>query len=511
MSRARTPLLLTVLFALLIGVAVYAAFATRDKDATFTRPTPVDAPAPKGLEKVYTQKLAWSSCGSGSAECAWVTVPIDYDVPDGATTRVRIKVHPGDGATRSLLVNPGGPGGSAIDFADTMFNRFPTEVLKTYDIVGVDPRGVGQSSPLKCLSDKQFDQFVATDSSPDDAAEIAALRASTTTLGRACLANSGELAAHVSTVETARDMDVVRALLGRTELDWFGASYGTLLGAVYADLFPDKVGRMVLDGAVDPSEDAVEGSYAQATGFQRALSAYAKDCVKSKGCPLGDDAQAGVTKIVDLLDQLDAKPLKAGKTRQLVESQAFFGIAVTLYDQATWDYLSDALEAAFDGDGSILLTLSDAYFERQADGTYAGNGSQVIYAINCLDGGDSLTLPQTQAQIPKFTKASPVFGPALVWGALGCADWPIKPTHPIPEIDAEGAAPILVVGTTRDPATPYESAEALAEQLSSGVLLTREGDGHTAYLSGNRCVAAAIDAYLVKGTVPDKGTVCKES
>lgn len=511
MSRARTPLLLTVIFALLIGIAVYAAFATRSEGNSFAKPTPVDSAAPAGLEKFYTQKLDWTECGSGGAQCVWVKVPIDYDEPTGPTTRVRVKVHPGDGATRSLLVNPGGPGGSAIDFADTMFNRFPAEVLKTYDIVGVDPRGVGQSSPLKCLSDKQFDQFVATDPTPDDDAELAALRASTTTLGEACLDNSGALAAHVSTVETARDMDVVRALLGRTELDWFGASYGTLLGAVYAELFPATVGRMVLDGAVDPSEDAVQGSYAQTTGFQRALMAYVEHCVKSKDCPLGDDADAGVAKTVDLLKQLDTKPIKAGKGRLLTESQAFFGIAVTLYDQETWDYLSAGLEAAFKGDGSVLMELSDAYFDRRPDGTYASNGSQVIYAINCLDGGKALDLSQTEAEIPRFTKASPVFGPALVWGSLGCTDWPIRAAHPIPKIRAEGAAPILVIGTTRDPATPYESAEALAKQLAAGVLLTREGDGHTAYLSGNKCIAAAVNGYLVKGAVPADGTVCKES
>lgn len=511
MTRARTTVLLSVIVALLLGIVVYAAFATRSGGNSFAEPKPVDAAAPAGLEQFYTQKLTWSDCGSSGAQCTWVKVPIDYDEPTGPTTKVRVKVHPGDGATRSLFVNPGGPGGSAIDFADMMFNRFPAEVLKVYDVVGVDPRGVGESSPLECLTDKQFDQFVATDPTPDDDSEVAALRASTTKLGEACVDNSGALAAHVSTVEAARDMDVVRALLGRTEFDWFGASYGTLLGAVYADLFPKEVGRMVLDGAIDPSEDAEEGSFAQTTGFQRALVAYINHCVKSKDCPLGTDPEAAMTKIVDLLKQLDAKPIKAEKGRLLTESQAFFGIAVTLYDEETWDYLTEGLTAAFDGDGSILMQLSDAYFDRLPNGTYGSNASQVIYAINCLDGGKALTLPETEAQIPRFTKASPVFGPALVWGSLGCSDWPIRATNPVPKIDAVGAAPILVLGTTRDPATPYESAEALAGQLSSGVLLTREGDGHTAYLSGNKCIYAAVNAYLVEGTVPAEGTVCKES
>ncbi|QGG40202.1 alpha/beta hydrolase [Aeromicrobium yanjiei] len=509
MTRARTTLVVATVLALLVGIAVYAAFATRD-DTSFSAPKPVDAPAPKGLEKFYDQKVSWSSCGD--AECAWVTVPIDYAKPEGETTRIRVKVHPGKDATRSLFVNPGGPGGSALDFSDRMVEQLGSSVRDMYDIVGVDPRGVGESSPLKCLPPKEFDTFVATDPDPDDDAEITALRKSSETLGEACLANSGPLAAHVSTVEAARDMDVVRALLGRKKLDWFGASYGTQLGAVYAELFPDKVGRMVLDGAVDPTLDAVGSSFAQTTGFQRALEAYVKSCVKQSNCPLGDNAEAGMAKIATLLDQLDQKPLKLPDGRELTEGNAFYGIAVTLYDQQTWDYLTQALRAAFDGDGSVLMALSDAYFERNQDGSYATNGGQVIYAVNCLDaGGKGLTVDETKAELPRFEKASPVFGASLGWGALGCSDWPIKATNPLPDIDAKGAPPILVIGTTRDPATPYESAQALASQLDSGVLLTREGDGHTAYVSGNKCIVKIVDNYLVKGKAPKNGTVCKES
>lgn len=502
--------MVSVVLALLVGLAVYAAFATRD-DATFAEPKPVDAPAPKGLETFYDQELKWSGCGSGDAVCTWVRVPIDYAKPDADTTRIRVKVLPGEGANRSLFVNPGGPGGSAIDFADTMYNSLPDDVLKVYDVVGVDPRGVGLSSPLECLSDQEFDEFITADPDPMTDAGIKELTAATAELGQACLDNSGPLAAHVSTVEVARDMDVVRALLGRKTFDWFGASYGTLVGAVYAELFPQKVGRMVLDGAIDPSEDAVEGSFAQTTGFQRALEAYVKDCVKSDKCPLGNDVKTGVDKIADFLDGLGDKPLKTSSDRPLTESQAFFGIAVTLYDKSTWEYLTTALSEAFDGDGSVLLQLSDIYFEREDDGSYGSNSSQVIYAVNCLDtdDDDTLTIEQTKAQLPRFTKASPVFGPSLVWGAAGCPGWPAKVTNPVPEVDAEGAPPILVLGTTRDPATPYESAEALAEQLDSGVLLSRDGDGHTAYLSGNDCISAAVDTYLIKGTVPPEGTVCK--
>lgn len=502
------------LWILLVVVAVVAAgviavVANSGSDKKFVAPKPAASAAPSGLSTFYHQKVTWHDCTLG--KCATVTVPIDYDKPAGATTKLAVKVIPSTSgkATHSMFVNPGGPGGSAIDYADTMATEFGKDVRAKYDIVGVDPRGVGESSPLKCLSDTQFDTFTEADPDPDNAAEIKEFRHLTAALGTACEKHSGELAAHVSTEEAARDMDVVRALLGRKTMDWFGASYGTQLGATYAQLFPKTVDRMVLDGAVDPSLGVVDSSLGQATGFERAVESYAKDCVKSSSCPLGNNADAGLTKIAALLSQLDATPMKTGTDRKLTEGLAFYGIAVTLYDKSTWKYLTQGLTQAFQGDGSTLLALSDAYFDRKPDGSYSGNLGQVIYAVNCLDGSDRLTQGQTEALIPRFEKVSPVFGRALAWGALGCTDWPIKATHPQVKISADGAKPIVVIGTTRDPATPYEWAESLAKQLSSGVLVTRVGDGHTAYGSGNSCITKAVDAYLVSDTVPKNGLVCK--
>jgi pimeloyl-ACP methyl ester carboxylesterase len=505
----KRPWILLVVVAVVAAAVIAVVAATNGSDKKFVAPKPNTSSAPAGLSAFYDQKVKWNDCGSDT--CATVKVPIDYDKPDGATTTLAVKVIPSTSgkATHSMFVNPGGPGGSAIDYADTMKSEFGKDVRAKYDIVGVDPRGVGKSSPLKCLSDKQFDAFTAADPDPDNATEIKEFRHSTTELGTACEKHSGELAAHVSTEEAARDMDVVRALLGRKTMDWFGASYGTQLGATYAQLFPKKVDRMVLDGAIDPSLGVVDSSLGQTTGFERAVDAYAKDCVKSSSCPLGDNADAGIAKIASLLAQLDAKPMKTGTDRQLTEGLAFYGIAVTLYDKSTWKYLTQGLTQAFRGDGSTLLLLSDAYFDRQPNGTYSGNIGQVIYAVNCLDVSDRLTQSQTEALIPRFEKISPVFGRALAWGALGCTDWPIKATHPQLKISADGAKPIVVIGTTRDPATPYEWAQSLAKQLSSGVMVTRVGDGHTAYGSGNTCIKKAIDAYYVSDTVPKDGLVCK--
>jgi pimeloyl-ACP methyl ester carboxylesterase len=475
------------------------------------------APLPKatgetgsdGLRPFYTQKLSWSDCGDG--RCTDVKVPIDYDNPGGKTTTLRVKDIPAEGkGGRYLFVNPGGPGGVATTFADYLHSQLGDKVTEEYDVVGVDPRGVGASDPLTCFGHRRFDDFAASDPTPDDAAEVEAMRSDYDELGKACLRKDGELAAHVSTEEAARDLDIVRALMGSPTVDWFGASYGTQLGATYATLFPQKVGRMVLDGAIDPSLSSEDAALGQATGFGRALRAYVEDCVRRGSCPLGRDPDVAEQRVSDLLASADASPLRTGEDRRLTEGLMFYGIAVTLYDKKTWPVLTQALSLGLKRNGSLLLTLSDAYFQRRSDGKYRSNLGEVIYAVNCLDTKDRNTVAQIRASIPRFEKVSPVFGRALAWGVLGCSSWPIKATHPQIPIDASGSEPILVLGTTRDPATPYEWAKALATQLKTGVLVSREGDGHTAYSAGNRCITEKVDAYLVDGSVPKDGTVCKE-
>ncbi len=511
MTRTRLSVIAAAAVAVVLVVVAAVYLGTRAGGEEWEAPQATGEAVDDSLASFYEQDLDWSACGD--AQCAQVTVPIDYEDPTGDTLELAVKVYPAGDAnsSRAIFVNPGGPGGSALDFADAMSTQFGSSVLDAYDVVGVDPRGVGESTPLECLSDADFDAFTETDPDPDDSAEVTALRQSLTDLGTACQDNSGDLAAHVSTEEAARDMDVVRALLGQTELDWFGASYGTQLGATYANLFPAKVGRMVLDGAVDPLEDSIEASLGQATGFQRAFDAYAADCVEQGDCPIGSSVEEARSTVADFLTQLDATPLQTrDPDRQLTEGQAFYGLALPLYSQESWPVLTQALQQAFDGDGTTMLLLSDTYFSRDPDGSYAGNIGQVIYAVNCLDESEQPDLETVRDALPRFEQASPVFGRSLGWGALGCTDWPIRPTSPQEPVTAEGAAPIVVVGTTRDPATPYESAVKLADQLSSGVLLTREGDGHTAYNSGNQCIDDTIDAYLVDGTVPEDDTTCPE-
>jgi len=493
-------LLAVVLTIVLIVVAVSL------RDDPVTKPTGESGPA--GLKGFYTQKVGWTECGS--SRCTWVKVPVDYDKPDGEALRLRVKVRQADSGSPDgrLFINPGGPGGSGVEFVNQFVGKASQNLRNDYDIVGFDPRGVGDSTPIECLSNKELDEFANIDPDPDDDSEIRIFREATTDLGNACRENSGARASHVSTLEAAKDIDVLRAVLGEKKLDYYGASYGTQLGATYAELFPKKVGRMVLDGAVDPTLNDEQQNLGQAEGFQRALTSYIEDCVKTAGCPLGRDADAAQKKLSDFLQALDANPLKTRGERVVTEAMGFYGIAITLYNRASWPALTVELQQAFKGDGTVMLNLADQYFGRQPDGSYKDNSKEVFYAVRCLDSVGSSTLEEVKASIPEFEKISPAFGRLMAWGALNCTDWPLKTKNSQIDIKAEGAPPILVVGTTGDPATPYEWAEALAEQLDSGLLVTREGDGHTGFHSGNPCIDSIIDNFFLNGDEPKDGVRC---
>jgi pimeloyl-ACP methyl ester carboxylesterase len=495
----------------LLGVIATALVIGDDRPGRpdWPEPDPVAAGAPKDLERFYTQDLEWDDCEQ--AKCTSIKVPLEYEKPDGKTLSLRVHVLPsrGDGG-RSLFFNPGGPGAAAIPYADFMASQFGRDVRSRFDLVFVDPRGVGESSPLDCLSDRDLDAALASDPTPDDGAEITAYRRNSADFGAGCRRKSGDLSAHVSTEEAARDFDIVRGLLGATTFDWFGASYGSQLGATYASLFPTNVGRMVLDGGVDTSLTAPELARGQSEGFGRAMRAYIKDCLRAKDCPLGPDVATAEGKLSDLLQAADATPLRTGASRLLTEGLMEIGLSFPLYAESLWPQLTGALKSAFKGDGSGLLRLSDLYTERLADGNYASNLLEAFPAVNCLDFDDRGTPEDVEKALPHFERANPVFGRSDAWGMLGCADWPIRATHPQIDIDANGSKPIIVLGTTRDPATPYEWSEALAGQLRTGVLVTREGDGHTAYGSGNKCIDEVVDDYLVEGKVPKDGTTCKE-
>jgi pimeloyl-ACP methyl ester carboxylesterase len=473
-----------------------------------------DATSPEGpdgrtLEDYYGQKITWTRCDQD--ECGTLDVPIDYQKPGDGSIKLAVERTRATG-TRigSLVVNPGGPGAPGTDTAKDADFYFADKLRSSYDIVGFDPRGTGDSAPVDCLSDDALDAYVAADPDPDTSDEVETAKENSEEFWSGCQARSGAVGGHVSTVEAARDMDVLRAALGQDELDYFGFSYGTRLGATYAELFPDKVGRMVLDGAVDPSLSPRDGALSQAKGFETALRSYIQDCVGGGGCFLGDSVEAGLKTIKDLLDGIDQTPLKTSdpEGRDLTVGLAFYGLILPLYSQDNWTYLDDGLKQALDGDGSTLLQLADFYGSR-VNGTYEDNSLEAISVINCLDDPWSITTDEVPANFPDFEKASPTFGDVFAWGLTACNGIPFTSTdEPDLKIDGSGAAPIVVLGTTRDPATPYAEAVAMADQLQSGVLVSRDGDGHTAYNKGNSCVDDAVHSYLLDGTVPKDGLSC---
>jgi pimeloyl-ACP methyl ester carboxylesterase len=514
---------LAVIAVLALAVTAFAAVGLAIRgampEAPTARPTPSPTTPPPAsvteapeadLSDFYSQRIDWAPCASnGDHDCGTLTVPVDYADPQGETLDLALLRVPAGGArVGSLVVNPGGPGAPGTSYAAAGARVFREPLLRAFDVVGFDPRGVGRSDPVDCLSDAELDTYLAGDPTPDTAAERADYTSSVLSLGPSCVDRSGPVLGHVTTIEAARDMDVLRSALGEETLSYFGASYGTKLGATYAELFPEQVGRFVLDGAVDLSLAPQSMALQQAEGFETALRAYVQNCLDSTdNCFLGDSVDEGLATITGLLESIERQPLPAGE-RELTVGHAFYGVITPLYNRDYWFLLSTALASALEGKGSALMQLADAYASRGGDGTYLDNSIEANYAINCLDDPTSVPFARVPSLFPAFEQASPTFGRVFAWGMAGCRGVAVRSTEKPLDIRAEGAAPILVLGTSRDPATPLRWARALADQLDSGVLVERDGDGHTAYNSGNECVDGIVEDYLVDGTVPEDGTAC---
>ncbi|MBV1942746.1 alpha/beta fold hydrolase [Streptomyces sp. BV286] len=476
------------------------------------------------------QKLSWKDCpepseseGGGEApsplpdgttwKCATMKAPLDWDKPRGDTIELAlIRAQAGgakDERIGSLLFNFGGPGGSGVA-ALPAFGQDYEQLRTRYDLVSFDPRGVGRSAGVTCEDSEQLDEYFQQDATPDDDAEQRTLLDNTKEFNEACEENSGKVLPHVRTTDAARDLDLMRQVLGDDKLHYFGISYGTELGGVYAHLFPKKVGRAVFDAVVDPTQNAEQGSLGQARGFQLALDNFAEDCAsKPEECPIGDSAQDVKDRIAKLLKDLDRRPIPGDFPRQLTQTAATSGILQALYSQDFWEFLTEGLQQAYDGDGRNLMLLSDSMNGRNQDGEYS-NISAANISVNCADDKPRYTSADVRAKLPAFREASPLFGDYLAWGMVGCTDWAVAGAADHPDVSAPGSAPILVVGNTGDPATPYEGARKMAQALGRGVgvELTYKGQGHGAYDSGNKCVRAAVNGYLLNGKVPSNGTVC---
>jgi pimeloyl-ACP methyl ester carboxylesterase len=474
--------------------------------------------APEGLDRFYNQELTWTDEGD-LLDSTTVEVPLDWAAPDGETIEIAIMRHQAIGvASGSLLMNPGGPGGSGYDYVrDYAQYLVSPDVLEAFDLIGFDPRGVNHSNAVICYTDAgdrdeylygTYDAAYGTQEWIDELTEREKAYAA------ACEENTGPLLGHIDAASVARDMDVIRAVLGDDKINYLGYSYGTYLGTMYAELFPEKVGKMVLDGAIDPSVSDLDALAVQMGGFESALRAFVADCQSGNpDCPFPGDVDSAMTKIRKMLDGIDAKALVAGDGRQLDSATVGTGIAEYLYSDSLWPDLAFMFADLFADSPDSTFAAADEYNGRSGSGSYEDNGADVYAAVTCAEGDLGTDDVDMFGDIAALQAKAPTIGDyfgyddTFVLEAL-CSNWPF----PVPELpttyDAEGADPILVIGTSNDPATPYANAVSLSEQLSSGVLISYEGEGHTIYAQGVSCVDDTVDAYFIDGTVPDSDPMC---
>ncbi|WP_127842895.1 alpha/beta hydrolase [Actinomyces wuliandei] len=508
---------------------------------------------PEGLEDFYGRQIDWQPCeesqqdaqgqdGAGqqgegqeaqqaARECATVQVPLDYDDPSGQTIDLALKRLPASGQSQgSLFTNPGGPGDSGVELVDAAEGYFSEDLRQGYDIVGFDPRGVGQSTPLECMSREEALEEVSGESTLEEAGGTDALEGEGqepspgaslveqavqegASQAAACLEHSPvpEIIDHMDTQSVARDMDVLRAQSGDEKLAYLGFSYGTFLGAVYADLFPGNVGRMVLDGAMDPSMSMADIQHSDAVSFQASLTSFVSYWQQRGNSPLTGTPEEGTAQLVEVVQALNNEPVTDPGTGATLGGEDLTELLYqAMYNDAWWDSLATALGPVVTDRAPSALV--ERYFNNLASEQTAASlaNRPAINAINCLDNPVQGDLEQWEAQFEQRAEVSPLFGAnERAWSDAFCSGWGRQAVREPAEIKAEGAAPILVVGTTQDPATPYQWAQSLADQLESGHLLTAEGNKHCAYSHGSTdCVDAAVDAYLLRGELPQEGTSC---
>jgi len=446
----------------------------------------------------------WSHCG-GVFECANVRVPLDYSNPAAGSIEIATVRKPAtDPAQRigSLVLGFGGPGVSGIDllrqnsvFYGTLNTRF--------DLVGFDQRGTGRSSPVHCFTNSQIDALNYVDTVLDDPREKQAFVNAEMAIAQVCRQTSGKLLPFVDTASAARDLDAIRMAAGDARLTYLGFGYGTLLGEIYAHLFPTHVRAMVLDGVFDPGDSATDMWLQRAAGFEAALQSFLANCRASATCAFGDGGDPGA-RLTALMNRVDQNPMLVG-SRMLGRRLAVAGVLVGL-DPRNRNQLDSALTDAANGDGKSLLALADANYGRQPDGSYSFN-PDASTATTCIDQPVPSDITVYDRLGPAMTAASPIFGPAFQYVPLGCAYWPVKSKSAVAPVTVAGAPPILIVGATHDPWWPYSWATSVNRALASSVLLTREGYGPLSYFRSG-CIKLAVDSYVLRSTLPAGGTVC---
>lgn len=502
------------LAAVLVVLALVTAGCGRGDDPTVEVPprssaSPTASPAPQAsatptAAAFVVPELSWKPC-EADFQCATLRVPLDDTRPQDGTVDLaltRLRTAKKGQRIGSLVVNPGGPGSSAVGYLQAAWTLIPEPVRARFDLVAFDPRGVGRSAPIRCATTAELDRYFAVDPSPDDAAELRELERTNTQLAAGCQQRSGRLLPHVSTAEAAKDLDRVRAAIGDQKLTYLGYSYGTSLGAAYLDAYPTRARAMVLDGGIDPQltwEGLLEG---QSKGFDRALEAFLADCERRR-CAYRKAVQGDLLEAYDRLAlQVDRTPLPGSGGRTVGPGEFSLGVLGGLYSKATgWPAIAEALAAAERGEGAPLLALSDAYLERGPDGYK--NITEALSSVVCLDRQWPRELAPYLALADRVRLDAPRFGPVIALSGTICAEWPVAPVGAPKRVTAPGSPPVLVIGTTGDPATPYAWSVALAGQLSRGVLVTYKGDGHTVYRTGApECVRTVVNRYLITADEP---------
>lgn len=464
------------------------------------------------LAKYYEQKVKWQKC-DGKYECAKVQVPLDYSQPDGKTIKLAVMKLPAKKKSiGAMFVNPGGPGSSGIEFMASVPAFLSRSVLDSYDIIGFDPRGVGKSSPVVCRSDAEIDYDRNLYFDLETPEGMAGYEQYSRDFAQKCLdKNDRDLLQNIDTHSAALDLDVLRQAAGNDELfNYIGYSYGTHLGATYTELFPKRVGRVVLDGAMNPANTLQENSEGQGVSFELALREYVQYCLDGSKCPLTGSVDSGMRQIRSFLERADANPLTTqDEERPLTRSLATTGVFGPLYSRSSWPTLTEGLNMAMkENDGSTLLAIADAYSSREADGHYSTNTNDAFLLISYADYNPVFSKEEMTTRCDELKQKSPVLGGEFCYGELSRTLWPLESKHPQHTMDVTGASPLLIIGTTIDPATPYEDAVALSKQLKSSRLLTWNATNHTAYGSGSKCIAKEVDTYLLTGKLPAEGKKC---
>jgi pimeloyl-ACP methyl ester carboxylesterase len=445
-------------------------------------------------------------------DCASVAVPRDWAAPASGQTFhlqiIRVRSATQRGRIGSLLVNPGGPGVSGVDTAVGLsvgqaLGGLPTAITDRFDIVGFDPRGVGRSDPIRCISSTDLDAINAADPDPASPADFARVVALNRRVAEGCGRKYGDQLSLFSTEQAAHDIEAIRTAVGDAKTTYLGFSYGTLLGATYAQLYPKSIRALVLDGAVDPKEGLVAGSEVQAKGFERAFADFTSWCRATPGrCVIAPDARRAVT---GALSTADRSPVRGSDGRYATPGWIFAGVLRALYDETSWGELAQAIAELKAGRADRIFGLADLQVQRRPDGSYT-NLNDAFLTVSCVDASTALTVDRVRQLQGAWRAKYPLFGAPLAMSLLPCAFWPGR-KDPYPTGPAVGAPPIVVVGTTGDPATPYENTADLATMLGTGHVLTWEGEGHTAY-PATPCIVNAVDTYLIELRVPKEGLRC---